>query len=62
MQATIGEEIVFERDRMEIIRRVIKKYEQSTLIEVVTVSGGEFPYDRTVVNHTKYRLCIDENE
>ncbi|PGA95022.1 DUF2187 family protein [Bacillus toyonensis] len=62
MQAKIGDTIVFERDGMEITGRVIKKYEQSTLIEIETVIGGDFLYDRTVVNHKKYRLCLDENE
>ncbi|PEQ01873.1 DUF2187 family protein [Bacillus toyonensis] len=62
MHAKVGDAIVFKRDGMEITGRVIKKYERSTLIEIVTVSGGDFPYDRTVVNHKKYRLCIEENE
>ncbi|AOM14688.1 DUF2187 family protein [Bacillus thuringiensis] len=62
MQAKIGETIVFERDGMEITGIVIKKYERSILIEIVTVMGGDFPYDRTVVNHKKYRLCIDKNK
>jgi uncharacterized protein YkvS len=62
MQANIGDTIVFERSGMEITGRVIKKYERSTLIEIETVMGGEFPYDRTVVNHKKYQLCLDENE
>ncbi|PHG62740.1 DUF2187 family protein [Bacillus toyonensis] len=61
MEAKIGDTIVFERDGMEITGRVIKKYEQSTLIEIKTVIGGDFPYDRTVVNHKKYQLCLDEN-
>ncbi|ANS52084.1 MULTISPECIES: DUF2187 family protein [Bacillus] len=60
MQAKIGETIVFERDGMEITGIVIKKYERSILIEIVTAMGGDFPYDRTVVNHRKYRLCIDK--
>jgi uncharacterized protein YkvS len=58
MQANIGDTIVFERDGMEITGRVIKKYERSTLIEIETVMGGEFPYDRTVVNHKKYQLFV----
>lgn len=62
MQANIGDTIVFERDDMEIIGRVIKKYEQSTLIEIKTVIGGDFPYTRTVVNHKKYRLFLGDNE
>ncbi|QDZ74535.1 DUF2187 family protein [Bacillus cereus] len=62
MQANIGDTIVFERDDIEITGRVIKKYEHSTLIEIETVIGGNFPYDRTVVNHKKYRLCPDENK
>ncbi|MGR5989533.1 DUF2187 family protein [Bacillus paranthracis] len=53
MQAKIGETIVFERDGMEITGIVIKKYERSILIEIVTAMGGDFPYDRTVVNHKK---------
>nr|WP_255292288.1 YkvS family protein [Bacillus cereus] len=24
--------------------------------------GGDFPYDRTVVNHKKYQLFLDENK
>ncbi|MCQ6341479.1 YkvS family protein [Bacillus cereus] len=62
MQAKIGETIVFERDVMEITGIVIKKYERSILIEIVTAMGGDFPYDRTVVNHKKYRLCIDKTK
>ncbi|PEL95621.1 DUF2187 domain-containing protein [Bacillus cereus] len=62
MQAKIGETIVFERDGMEITGIVIKKYERSILIEIVTVMGGDFPYDRTVVNHKKYQLCIDKTK
>lgn len=62
MQANIGDTIVFERDGMEITGRVIKSMNPSTLIEIETVMGGEFPYDRTVVNHKKYQLCLDENE
>ncbi|EEM48113.1 DUF2187 family protein [Bacillus cereus] len=62
MQAKIGETIVFERDGMEITGIVIKKYERSILIEIVTPMGGDFPYDRTVVNHQKYRLCIDKTK
>ncbi|HHL0974033.1 TPA: DUF2187 family protein [Bacillus cereus] len=62
MQAKIGEAIVFERDGMEITGIVIKKYERSILIEIVTVMGGDFPYDRTVVNHKKYQLCTDKNK
>ncbi|MED3080095.1 DUF2187 family protein [Bacillus wiedmannii] len=62
MHANIGDAIVFERDGIEITSIVIKKYERSTLIEIVTVSGGDFPYDRTVVNHKKYRLCINKNK
>ncbi|WP_308018572.1 DUF2187 family protein [Bacillus sp. SRB3LM] len=58
----MGEAIVFERDGVEITGIVIKKYERSILIEIVTVMGGGFPYDRTVVNHKKYRLCIDKNK
>ncbi|PHG57755.1 DUF2187 family protein [Bacillus toyonensis] len=54
--------IVFERDGLEITGIVIKKYERSTLIQIVTVIGGDFPYDRTVVNHKKYQLCIDKNK
>ncbi|WP_306472432.1 DUF2187 family protein [Bacillus cereus] len=26
------------------------------------VMGGDFPYDRTVVNHKKYQLFLDENK
>ncbi|PEP96971.1 DUF2187 family protein [Bacillus toyonensis] len=62
MQAKIGDAIVFERDGIEITGRVLKKYERSTLIEIVTVSSSNFPYDRTVMNHKKYRLCIEEND
>ncbi|MBJ8025540.1 MULTISPECIES: DUF2187 family protein [Bacillus cereus group] len=62
MQAKIGDTIVFERAGMKISGRVIKKYERSTLIEIETVIGGDFPYDRTVVNHKKYQLCIDKNK
>lgn len=62
MQVKIGDTIIFERGGMEIIGRVIKKYEQSTLIEIETINGGDFPYDRTVVNHKKYRLYLDENK
>jgi len=62
VQAKIGEAIVFERDGMEITGIVIKKYERSILIEIVTVMGGDFPYDRTVVNHKKYQLCTDKNK
>lgn len=62
MQANIGDTIVFERDGMEITGRVIKKYGRSILIEIETVMGGYFPYDRTVVNHKKYRLYLDENK
>ncbi|PHG58821.1 YkvS family protein (plasmid) [Bacillus cereus] len=62
MQAKIGETIVFERDGMEITGIVIKKYERFILIEIVTAMGGDFPYDRTVVNHKKYRLCIDKTK
>ncbi|MGE6962715.1 DUF2187 family protein [Bacillus thuringiensis] len=51
MQAQTGETIVFERDGMEITGIVIKKYKRSILIEIITVMGGDFPYDRTVVNH-----------
>ncbi|HHT7228530.1 TPA: DUF2187 family protein [Bacillus cereus] len=53
MQAKLGSTIIFERDGLEITIIVIKKYERSTLIELVTVFGGDFPYDRTVVNHKK---------
>ena len=62
MKVKIGDTILFERDGMEITGIVIKKYERSTLIEITTVIGGDFPYDRTVVNHKKYRLCIDKNK
>ncbi|HDR7791024.1 DUF2187 domain-containing protein [Bacillus cereus] len=62
MQAKIGDAIVFERNGMEITGIVLKKYERSTLVEIVTVSGSDFPYDRTVVNHKKYRLCVNKNK
>ncbi|OLR27605.1 DUF2187 family protein [Bacillus cereus] len=62
MQAKIGDAIVFERNGMEITGIVIKLYERSVLIEIVKIIGGDFPYDRTVVSHKKYRLCIDETE
>ncbi|AOM14290.1 DUF2187 family protein [Bacillus thuringiensis] len=62
MQAKIGDEIVFERDGLAITGIVIKKYNRSTLIEILTVIGGDFPHDRTVVNHKKYRLCIGKNK
>lgn len=62
MQAKIGDTIVFERDGMKITGRVIKKYEQSILVEIVTVIGGDCSYDRTVVNHKKYRLFQNKNE
>ncbi|WP_410991107.1 DUF2187 family protein [Bacillus cereus] len=62
MQAKIGDTIIFERGGMKIMGKVIKKYEQSTLIEIETVIGGDFPYTRTVVNHRKYRLYLDENK
>ncbi|PGW57876.1 DUF2187 family protein [Bacillus thuringiensis] len=62
MKVKIGNTILFERDGMEITVIVIKKYERSTLIEITTVIAGDFPYDRTVVNHKKYRLCIDKNK
>ncbi|MDA2164157.1 DUF2187 family protein [Bacillus cereus group sp. Bc252] len=61
MQAKIGDAIVFERNGMEITGIVLKKYERSTLVEIVTVSGSDFPYDRTVVNHKKIStLCKQE--
>ena len=62
MKAKLGDILVFERDGMEITGRVMKNYENSTLVEVVTVIGGDFPYERTVVNHKKYRLCTNDTE
>ncbi|MGR6001813.1 DUF2187 family protein [Bacillus cereus] len=39
---TRGKAIVFERDGMKITGIVIKKYERSILIEIVTIMGGDF--------------------
>ncbi|WP_257209209.1 hypothetical protein [Bacillus toyonensis] len=41
MQTKIRDLIVFERGGMESTGIVIRKYEQSTVVEVVTVIGGE---------------------
>ncbi|MBG9616692.1 DUF2187 family protein [Bacillus cereus] len=62
MKAKIGDILVFERDDMEFMGKVIKNYEQSALIEIVKVIGGDFPFDRTVVNHKKYQLCTNDNK
>ncbi|HDR3658778.1 DUF2187 family protein [Bacillus cereus] len=53
MLAKIGDAIVFERDGMEITGIVFKIYEHSAVIEIATVIGNNFPYDRTLVNHKK---------
>jgi hypothetical protein len=46
---------------LEFKGKVIKNYEQSALIEVLEVSGGEFPFDKTVINHKRCSTCTDND-
>ncbi|PHG57789.1 DUF2187 family protein [Bacillus toyonensis] len=62
MQSKIGDMFMFEREGLKITGKVIKNYKHSSLFEIITVTGGDFSYDRTVVNHQKYRLCTNDNE
>jgi hypothetical protein len=53
MKTKLGDILIFMRGGLEFKGKVIKNYEQSALIEVLEVSGGEFPFDKTVINHKK---------
>lgn len=61
MKTKLGDILIFMRGGLEFKGKVIKNYEQSALIEVLEVSGGEFLFDKTVINYKRCSTCTDND-
>ncbi|PGU00828.1 DUF2187 domain-containing protein [Bacillus cereus] len=59
MHARLGDVLAFQREKLTMQGKVLKQYNESVLVEIIHVEGGDFEYDKTIVNHKNYQIIAE---